>query len=195
MPSRKITPTAGPEPKPRAPKRKPRVPSDPVAATIGSLAGELDRIISELEKHTADMNCPGTDEFDARKFPCHPFEDGSYKVLHNLAERMEEVSNDLFAAEDERQSYAALTLQQKSARTLELTELTEDAEASERGEAEWERGAAGRDAAWAALPPELTAPGRCHESIKRCGECGGPVETINGIHRCWACFRRRQDGR
>jgi hypothetical protein len=107
---------------------------------------------------------------------------------------MEEVSNDLFAAEEERQSYAALTLRQKSARTLELKELTEDAEASERREAEWERGAAGRDAAWAALPPELTAPGRCHESTTRCGECGSPVETINGIHRCWACFRRGQDG-
>jgi hypothetical protein len=166
----------------------------PVAATIGSLISESDRITSELEKHTADMNYPGTDEFNAHTFPRHPFDDSAYEVLHDLAERMEQVSNDLYSAEEERQSYAALTPQQKTARTQELEEIAEDAEASAGRETEWERGGAARETAWAALPPELTAPGRCHESVKRCGQCGGRVETINGIHRCWACFRRSQDG-
>jgi hypothetical protein len=171
----------------------PTVGAVPVRATIGSLVSELKRILSELEKHTADINYAGTDEFNAQKFPGHPFDDSAYKVLHDLAERMEEVSNDLYGAAEERQSYAALTPRQKRARTLELEEIAEDAEASEGREADWERGAAARETAWAALPPELTTPGRCHESVKRCGECGGPVETINGIHRCWACFRRSQD--
>ena len=165
-----------------------------VPATIGSLVSELKRIISELEKHTSDMNYPGTDEFNAHTFPRHPFDNSAYKVLHDLAERMEQASNDLYSAEEERQSYAARTPRQKRARTHELEEMAEDAEASEGREAEWVRGAAAREATWAALPPESTAPGRRHESVKRCGECGGPVETINGIRRCWACFRRSQDG-
>ena len=40
-----------------------------VPATIGSLVSELKRIISELEKHTSDMNYPGADEFNAHTFP------------------------------------------------------------------------------------------------------------------------------
>lgn len=112
-----------------------------VAATIGSLISESDRITSELEKHTADMNYPGTDEFNAHTFPRHPFDDSAYEVLHDLAERMEQVSNDLYSAEEERQSYAALTPQQKTARTQELEEIAEDAEASAGRETEWERAA------------------------------------------------------
>jgi len=194
MPARKMPAAARHKPMPKA-APQPAALIDSVPATIGSLISELRRIISELEKHTADINYAGTDEFDAHKFPSHPFDDSAYKVLHDLAERMEEVSNDLYGAAEERQSYAALTPRQKRARTLELEEIAEDAQASEGREAEWERGAAARETAWAALPPESTAPGRCDESVKRCGECGGPIETINGIHRCWACFRRSQDGR
>jgi hypothetical protein len=108
---------------------------------------------------------------------------------------MQAVSNDLYSAEAECHSYAALTPRQKKARTRELEEMAEDAQASAGREAEWERVATARETAWAALPPELTAPRRYPESVKRCGECGGPVKTINGIHRCWACFRRSQDGR
>ena len=76
----------------------------PVAATIGSLISESDRITSELEKHTADMNYPGTDEFYGRHASPLPFDDSAYEVLHDLAERMEQVSNDLYSAEEERQA-------------------------------------------------------------------------------------------
>jgi len=170
-------------------------PDVSVPATIGSLISALEMITSELEKHTTDMNYPGTDEFNAHTFLRHPFDDSAYEVLHDLTERMEAVSNDLCSAEEERQSYAALTPRQQKARTQELGEIAKDAQASAAREAEWERGATAREIAWTALPPELTAPGRYHESVNRCGECSGPVETINDIHRCWTCFRRSQDGR
>jgi hypothetical protein len=159
------------------------------------LISALERITSELERHTANMNFPGTDEFNVHTFPRHPFDHNAYEALHDLTERLEEVSNDLYSAGEERQSYAALTPQQKKARTLELKEMAEEGQAIAEREAEWERGSTARETAWAALPPEVTAPGRYRESVKRCGKCGGPVETINGIHRCWACFRRGQDGR
>ena len=197
MPSGRIPPAAaGPKPNlKQAPKAEPAPPSDHGAATIRALVCDLDGIISALEKHVADMNYAGTDEFDAHTFGRHPFDNGAYKVLHELAERVEQVSNDLCSAEEERQSYGALTPQQQTARTRELQDITEDARASETQDAEWERGAQARETAWRALPPELTAPGRYPDSVERCGECGGPVETINGVHRCWACFRRGQDGR
>ena len=73
--------------------------------------------------------------------------------------------------------------------------MAHDAKAIAEQETEWKRGATARETAWTALPPEVTAPGRYNDSVKRCKECGGLVETINGIHRCWACFRRRQNGR
>ena len=164
-------------------------------ATIGSLISALQTITGELEKHTADMNYPGTDEFNVHTFDRHPFDDSAYEVLHDLTQRMEGVSNDLYSAEEERQSYEALTPRQKKSRTVELEEIAHEAQASAGREAEWEWGATARETAWAALPSELTAPGRCHESVKRCKDCSGPVESINGIHRCWACFRRGQDGR
>ena len=135
-------------------------------ATIGSLVSALKRITSELEKHTSDMNYPGTDEFNVHTFPRHPFDNSAYKVLHDLTQRMERASNDLYSAEEERQSYEALTPRQKRARTVELEEMAEDAQASEGREAEWVSGATARETAWAALPSELTAPGRCHESVK-----------------------------
>jgi crotonobetainyl-CoA:carnitine CoA-transferase CaiB-like acyl-CoA transferase len=125
-----------------------------VPATIGCLISAMEMITSELEKHTADMNYPGTDEFNAHTFPRHPFDDSAYEVLHDLTERIEAVSNDLYSAEEERQSYAALTPRQQKARTQELEEIAEDAQASAGREAEWERGAKVREIAWAALPPE-----------------------------------------
>jgi hypothetical protein len=164
-------------------------------STIGSLISTLEAITSELEKHVADMNYSGTDEFNVHTFARHPFEDKAHDVIHDLAQRMEQVSNDLYSAQEERQTYAALTLQQKEARSLELEEMAEDAQADAAREAEFERSAAARETAWAALPPERTAPGRYYDSVKQCGQCGGRVETINGIHRCWACFRRGQDSR
>ena len=164
-------------------------------ATIGSLIAALETVTGELEKHTADMNYPGTDEFNVHTFHRHPFDDNAYEVLHDLTQRMEGVSNDLCSAEEERQIYEALTPRQKKSRTVELEEIAHEAQASAGRDAEWERGATARETAWAALPSELTAPGRCHESVNTCKDCSGPVETINGIHRCWACFRRGQDGR
>ena len=155
----------------------------------------LERITGELEKHTADMNYAGTDEFNVHTFSRHPFDDSAYDVLQDLSQRIERISNDLCSAEDERQSYASLTPRQQESRTAEFEEMAHEAQAGAEQEAEWKRGATARETAWAALPPEATAPGRCNDSVKTCKECGGPVETINGIHRCWACFRRRQNGR
>jgi hypothetical protein len=172
--------------------RRQRVPPP---LSIGSLISALETITGELEKHTADMNYPGTDEFNVHTFRRHPFDNNAYEVLHDLTQRMEGVSNDLCSAEEERQSYEALTPRQQKSRTVELGEMAQDAQASAGREAEWQRGATARETAWAALPPELTAPGRYRESVNRCKECRGPVETINGIHRCWVCFRRGQDGR
>jgi hypothetical protein len=163
--------------------------------TIDSLISALERITGELEKHTADMNYAGTDEFNVHTFSRHPFDDGAYDALHGLTQRIEGVGNDLCSAEDEAQSYAALTSRQQGSRTAEFEAMAHHAQASASQEDEWKRGAPARETAWAELPPEVTAPGRCPDSVKRCKECGGLVETINGIHRCWACFRRHQDGR
>jgi hypothetical protein len=178
----------------RAYRRRQRDASADGAPTIDSLISALERITGDLEKHTAAMNYAGTDEFNVHTFSHHPFDDGAYDVLHGLTQRIEGVGNDLCSAEDERHSYAALNSRQQRSRTAEFETMAHEAQMSAAQEAEWKRGAAARETAWAALPPELTAPGRCHASIKKCKECGGLVETINGIHRCWACFRRRQDG-
>ena len=167
----------------------------PLPTTIGSLITALETITGALEKHTAAMNYPGTDEFNVHTFGRHPFDDSASEVLHDLTQRIEGVSNDLCSAEEERQNYEALTPRQQKSRTVEFEELAHDAQASAMGDVKWERGATARETAWAALPSGVTAPGRCHESVIRCAECGGPVETIGGIHRCWACFRRGQDGR
>jgi hypothetical protein len=192
--------TASPAARPTQPpqtsaKAIPSAPSDPASAAIGSLVGDLEKTVSALEKHTADMNYPGTDEFNAHTFPRHPFDDRAYQVLHDLAERLQQLSNDLYSAEQERRTYDALTPQQQAARTQELEQITEDAQADQTKQTEWQQGASARETAWAALPPELTAPGHCDESVSRCAKCGGRVETINGVHRCWRCFRRNQDGR
>ena len=187
------TPSAATRATPPKPSAAP--PSDPAPAAIGSLVCDLAMIVSALEKHVADMNYPGTDEFNARTIRRHPFESGTYQSLYELAERVQQLGNDLYSTEQERLSYATLTPAQQTSRTQELEQATEDAEAEQRTRAAWRRDAVGREAAWAALPPESTAPGRYHESVKRCAKCGGRVETINGIRRCWVCFRRGQNGR
>jgi hypothetical protein len=105
-------------------------PNAGVRASIGSLISALEMITSELEKHTADINYTVTDEFNAHTFHRHPFDDDAYQVLHDLSQRMEAVSNDLYSAEEERQSYEALTSQQQKARTQELEDIAEDAQAS-----------------------------------------------------------------
>ena len=50
--------------------------------------------------------------------------------------------------------------------------------------------AAPGETAWAALPSEVTAPRPLprvrHQGVLR---VRGPVQTIGGVHRCWACFR------
>jgi hypothetical protein len=170
-------------------------PGEPGPVAIGTLVCDLATTLNALEKHVADMNYCGTDEFNAHTFPRHPFDNGTYQILYDLAERVQQLGNDLYSAEQERQSYAALTSAQQTVRTQELEQATEDAEAEQRTDAKWQQGAAARETAWAALPPESTAPGRCDESVKKCANCGGRVDTINGIRRCWACFRRGQDGR
>jgi hypothetical protein len=186
--TRRTPPEPSPNPNAAAPSE-----STPVA--IGSLVCDLAMIINALEKHMADMNYPGTDEFNAHTFARHPFDNGTYQILYDLAERVQQLGNDLYCTEQERRSYASLTPEQQTTRTQELEQATEDAQAEQRTRAEWQQGAAARETAWAALPPESTAPGRCSESVKRCAKCGGRVDTINGIRRCWACFRRGQDGR
>ncbi len=168
---------------------------DPAPAAIGSLVCDLAMIISALEKHVADMNYRGTDEFNAHTIRRHPFESGTYQILYELAERVQQLGNDLHSTEQERRNYAALTLEEQTSRTQELEQATEDAKAEQRTRAEWQQGAVARETAWAALPPESTAPGRYHELVKRCAKCGGRVDTIDGIRRCWVCFRRGQNGR
>jgi hypothetical protein len=101
----------------------------PAAATIGSLISTLQRITSGLEKHTAAMNYPGTDEFNVHTFVSHQFDGSASKVLHDLTQRLVGVSNDLYSAEEERQCFGALTLQQRKARTLQFEEIAEDAQA------------------------------------------------------------------
>ena len=83
----------------------------------------LERITGELEKHTADMNYAGTDEFNVHTFSRHPFDDSAYDVLQDLSQRIERISNDLCSAEDERQSYASLTPRQQESRTAEFEEM------------------------------------------------------------------------
>jgi hypothetical protein len=195
--STKSTPSAAtrrtpPEP---SPNLNAAPPSEPAPVAIGSLVCDLAMIIDALEKHVADMNYRGTDEFNAHTFPRHPFDDSTYQIIYDLAERVQQLGNDLYSAEQERQSYASLTPEQQTARTQDLEQETEDAQAEQRTQVKWQQGAAARETAWAALPPESTAPGRCNESVKRCANCGGRVDTINGIRRCWICFRRGQDGR
>jgi hypothetical protein len=170
-------------------------PAQPGRAGIGTLVCDLATTLNALEKHMADMNYGGTDEFNAHTFSGHPFDNGVYQVLYDLAERVQQLGNDLYSAEQERQSYAALTAAQQTVRTQELEQATQDAQAEQRTDAKRQQGAAARETAWAALPPASTAPGRCDESVNNCANCGGRVETINGIRRCWACFRRGQDGR
>jgi hypothetical protein len=169
--------------------------SEPAPVAIGSLVCDLAMLTSALERHVADMNYCGTDEFNAHTFPRHPFDDDTYEILYDLAERVQQLGNDLYSAEQERRSYASLTPEQQTARTQDLEQAAEHTQAEQRSRAEWQQGAAARETAWAALPPESTAPGRCNESVKRCAKCGGRVNTIDGIRRCWACFRRDQDGR
>src|ERR1700694_555096 len=100
MPTRKMPAAARQTPMPK-PAPQPAGFIDSAPATIGSLISELRRIISELEKHTADINYAGTKEFNAHKFPSHPFDDSAYKALDDLAERMEEASNDISGAADD----------------------------------------------------------------------------------------------
>ncbi len=172
------------------------MPVTPITpATIDTLISALETITDALEKHTAAMNYPGTDEFNVHTFGRHPFDDSACDALRGLSQRIEAVSNDLYGVEDERQSYEALTAGQQRSRTVEFEERAHDAQASSRRAVTWERGAPARETAWAALPSEMTAPGRCHESVMECAQCGGPMETIDAIHRCWACFRRGQNGR
>jgi len=178
-----------------SPKANPSTRTDPSPAAIGSLVCHLERTVSALEKHVSAMNYPGTDEFNAHTFAGHPFDDNAYQVLRDLAERVQQLSDDLYSAEQERRSYAALSPRQQMARTGELEQMTKDGRADQAKQAEWQQGASARETAWADMPPELTAPGRHHHSVSRCANCGGRVETIDGVHRCWACFRRGQDGR
>jgi hypothetical protein len=183
-------PTPQPSPNPNV-----AAPSEPAPVAIGSLVCDLAIIISALEKHVADMNYWGTDEFNVHTFSRHPFDNCVHEILYDLAERVQQLGNDLYSAEQERRSYASLTSEQQTARTDKLEQETNEAQAKERTRVKWQYGAAARETAWAALPPESTAPGRCDESVKRCAKCGGRVDTINDIRRCWACFRRGQDGR
>lgn len=106
----------------------PATPADPSSVAIGSLVCDLETTIGALEKHVSDMNYPGTDEFNAHTFPTHPFDDNAYQELVHLAARVHQLSNDLYSAEQERRSYAALTPEQQTARTEELEQITKDAQ-------------------------------------------------------------------
>lgn len=191
----RATPGSTPDQKLSQQKADCSTPRDPSSAAIGSLVGELERIIGALEQHVGEMNYAGTDEFNAGTFSRHPFNDNACDVLHDLADRAQQLSDDLYSIEQERQSYAAMSKQQQLARTEELQQITKDAQADQARRSAWQQGASVREAAWAAMPPEVTASGRYPSSVSRCANCGGRVETVNGVRRCWSCFRRGQDGR
>lgn len=167
-----------------APQAMSAPPCDPAPATIRALIADLDGIISALENHIADMSYPGTDVFNVHTFGRHPFADDAYRALHLFAERVEHVSNDLYSAGEERRGYATLSPEQQTARTRELEEMAGDARASQAKDAGSQRGAPSRETDGTASPPAATVPGRYPDPVHTCGECGDPVETINGIHRC-----------
>ena len=101
-------------------------PSDPPPPTIGASIRSLQTSVSELEGHIAEMNYPGTDEFSADMISRHPFDDGAYEVLHTLAGRVEQLSNDLYSAEQERRSFSGLNPREQSARVRELEQMADD---------------------------------------------------------------------
>jgi hypothetical protein len=123
-------------------------------AAIGSLISKLEMLTSELQTHTAAMNYTGTDEFNVHTFDRHEFDRDASKTLHDLSQRLEDVSNDLYSAEEERKSFATLTLPQKKARTLAFEEGSEDAQAGARRDAELEQDPTARQESWARMPPE-----------------------------------------
>ena len=116
----------------------------PTAQPIDSLISALEAITGALEAHTAAMNYAGTDEFNIHTFGRHPFDDSACDALHELAARIEGVSNDLRSVDEERQSYDALAPRQQTSRTMEFEELSHDAQASSRQEVTSERGQDGR---------------------------------------------------
>lgn len=120
--------------------------------TIDALISALEHITGELEKHTADMNYTGTEEFNVHTFSRHPFDKHTYDALHDLNRRLERVRNDLCSVDDERQDYDALTLGQQKSRTAEFEELAQAAE--------YEHGSASKATQWAALPPEESGSDR-----------------------------------
>jgi hypothetical protein len=168
---------------------------DDPPATVDTLIDTLHSTVDALEAHIAAMNYPGTDEFDAHTISTHPFGEQAPDLLAALAGRVAQLSDDFYSAGLEEVSFAALDPKQQSARTVELTDLADAARIEDDQRVRWRSGARDRETLWSGLPPEATAPGRCHESVTQCRECGGPVETVHDIRRCWACFRRGQDGR
>ena len=129
-------------------------------ATIDSLISALEKITGDLEKHTADMNYAGTEEFNVHTFSGHPFGAHTYDALHDLNRRIERVKNDLCSVEDERHTYAALTVGQQRSRTTEFEELAQDAQSSAEQPTDTKRASTDRSTAWAALPPEEAASDR-----------------------------------
>ena len=117
-------------------------------ATINTLISALEKITGELEKHTADMNYTGTEEFNVHTFSRHPFGEDTYDALHNLNRRIERVKNDLCSVDDERQDFQTLTLGQQKSRTAEFEELAQAADCADGS------------TSWAALPPEESATDR-----------------------------------
>lgn len=80
------------------------------------------------------MNYPGTDEFNAHTFGHHPFDDGASESLHDLAQRIVGVSNDLYSIDDERACFEGLTPEEQEDRTSDFEELSRDVQASSPGQ-------------------------------------------------------------
>ena len=104
----------------------PRV-DGPSPTPIASLIGHLLAAVTSLESHVTAMNYLGTDEFDANVMPGHPFDEKVWQELHALAGRVEQLSNDLYSADQERRCYSTLTSAQQSQRTQEFEQLADDA--------------------------------------------------------------------
>jgi len=58
-------------------------------------------IIGAPEKHVGDTNYRDADEFNAHTIRNHPFEDGICRILDELGERVQQLGNDLYSAEQE----------------------------------------------------------------------------------------------
>jgi hypothetical protein len=101
-------------PKPDVPKPQPQpVPADEPPRTIGTLIADLESVVAELERHREAMMADLGEEIDPRKLRHHPFPSGAHKTVEKLAERLQEIWEELGTAEDLRDIWPTMTATQK----------------------------------------------------------------------------------